>query len=271
MRDLQPAGCLLRRTDLTQDPAGAIAAGENQQEFNRSTLVKPSSSSTARTPTNRFEVVATWILALSALAIAILLALRVFGGGPTDSTLQLGSPSPQLESVGAFSLELADSTAGVRIVEFVDLQCTACAHYHKSVLAPLLKEPRFTAVSLKLVHFPLDVHPLARDAALASECAREQNRMGEFVELALHNQRSFGPSAWTRIASESGVADTVQFGECVRTARYASRVAEGERLALAVGAKGTPTLALNGRVFNRLPRLDELKEHIQRAEKRSKR
>lgn len=74
--------------------------------------------------------------------------------------------------------------AGVKIVEFSDLQCPFCARFHPT-LKQIIQEYD-GQVAWVYRHFPLaSIHPSARPAAIGSECAAElggNNAFWKFVD-----------------------------------------------------------------------------------------
>ncbi|MFL5383034.1 MAG: DsbA family protein [Longimicrobiaceae bacterium] len=148
----------------------------------------------------------------------------------------------QLVSAGQW---LGRRDAPVRIVEFSDFQCPFCARTHPVLEAVRRKHPDRVAVLYR--HFPLDaIHPHARPAAAASECAGEQGRFGEFASLLYAQQDSLGAKPWARFAAEAGVGDAAAFDRCVREARTLAAVDRDAKAGAATRIEVTPTLVING-------------------------
>jgi protein-disulfide isomerase len=148
----------------------------------------------------------------------------------------------QLVSAGQW---LGRSDAPVRIVEFSDFQCPFCARTHPVLEAVRRRHPDRVAVLYR--HFPLDaIHPHARPAAAASECAGEQGRFGEFAALLFAQQDSLGAKPWARFAAEAGVGDAAAFDRCVRDAHTLAAVDRDAKVGAATRIEVTPTLVING-------------------------
>src|SRR3989338_10775012 len=90
---------------------------------------------------------------------------------------------------------LGDSRAHVTIIEFSDYQCPFCGKFVQETL-PQLKQEYITTGKVKLVYrdFPLEIHPEAQPAALAAECAKEQNKYWEYHDQLFKNQDSLSAS-----------------------------------------------------------------------------
>lgn len=143
------------------------------------------------------------------------------------------------------SKRMGPPDASLQIVEFVDLQCPFCARFHEEVKAFQRESPE--DVSLVFVHFPLSqIHPHARAAAVAMECAAEQGRMLPFMDAAFGRQDEFGTVAWTELArDDAGVRNLERFEECTEGDGLA-RVKRDIEFAEAMGLSATPTVIVNG-------------------------
>ena len=152
--------------------------------------------------------------------------------------------------------------AVVTIVEFLDLECPACRSYH-GTLSRVLEEHR-TNVELRVFHYPLPRHRFARQAAHALECATRQDRGLEFVGVVLSQQDSVGLVSWNYFAKQAGVSDTLKFEACASTPRSVA-IDSGLPWGREIGVTSTPSIAINGVLFPRAPRLEEMRELVGRA------
>jgi len=151
----------------------------------------------------------------------------------------------QLVSAGQW---LGRRDAPVRIVEFSDFQCPFCARTHPVLEAVRRRYPE--RVSVLYRHFPLDaIHPHARPAAAASECAGEQGRFGEFASLLFAQQDSIGAKPWSRFAAQAGVGDAAAFDRCVRDRHTLAAVERDVKAGAATRIEVTPTLVINGVLY----------------------
>jgi len=138
--------------------------------------------------------------------------------------------------------------APVRIVEFSDFQCPFCARTHPAVDAVQRRHPERVAVLFR--HFPIQsIHPYARPAAIAAECAAEQGRFAEFASRLFAQQDSIGSKPWARFAAGAGVADAAAFDRCVRDSTTVARVDADTRLGVETDLEVTPTLVINGTMY----------------------
>lgn len=135
--------------------------------------------------------------------------------------------------------------APVVVAEFADLQCPACAAAQDQILKPLLQKYG-QQVRFELHHYPLQsIHRYARDLAEASECAADQGKFWEFVDLAFEQQKDLEKGIWTQWAASLKL-DTALFDRCVASHIKRKTVLadydQGEKL----GVQGTPTFMVNG-------------------------
>lgn len=156
------------------------------------------------------------------------------------------------------------ATAPVTIVEFSDFQCPFCARARIAVDA--LEERYPGKVRLVFRHFPLDrIHPYARAAANASECAAQQGSFTPFRKAVFNQQGLIGTKPWGEFAREAGVADLAAFDACVTENRFAARVeadfSAGERIDLT----GTPSIIVNNTLLPGTPTLDQLDAYVRAA------
>jgi protein-disulfide isomerase len=147
---------------------------------------------------------------------------------------------------------LGGTGAPVQVVEFADLECPACRHFHQTTL-PLVREKFGDKVNFTFVHLPLSFHRFARAAAVASECAASQGRFVEFVEVVFGKQDSLGLKPWSSFASDAGVVDSASFAQCTLRPEAAKPVEAGRTLADSLNIRATPTVLINGWQFSTPP------------------
>ena len=148
----------------------------------------------------------------------------------------------QLASAGQ---RMGPASAPVQIVEFSDFQCPFCATFRGTLAKLRAKYP--DRVSVLYRHYPIDaLHPHARTAALASECAAEQGRFEPYHDLLFAEQDSIGSKPWERFAAEAGVPDADAFARCVAEERLAAGVQRDFELAEETGISLTPSIIFNG-------------------------
>jgi protein-disulfide isomerase len=154
--------------------------------------------------------------------------------------------------------------ATVTLVEFIDYECGVCAALERD-LEQIRSEPE---QSLRVVyrHLPLPrMHDHARSAAVAVECAAQQDAFRPMHAELLRTQRGIGVLEWTEFASRAGVADLSVFEKCMEGDSWKSRLREDSIAAASLNASATPTLVLNGSVLRGHPGQHRLRELLKQA------
>ena len=137
-----------------------------------------------------------------------------------------------------------NKNASVNIIEFSDFQCPYCSSFHKTMQQVMKNYP--DDVKWVYKHFPLDsIHPYARKAAEASECAAEQDKFWEYADKLFDNQSSINQNYFSKAAGEIGL-NTNQFDKCLDSGKYKSRVDADYQQGIKAGVRGTPGNFING-------------------------
>ena len=144
---------------------------------------------------------------------------------------------------------LGDQHATVAIVEFTDYQCPYCEKYHSQTFAKLKKEYIDTGkVRYVLRDFPLDFHDHAKTAAIAANCAGEQDAYWQMNDQLFANQSELGGGLYQRTALSLGL-NMDQFEACLNSPEQARKIEADVAYGQEIGVNGTPTFFI-GRVQN---------------------
>ena len=144
-------------------------------------------------------------------------------------------------------------TASVTVTEYGDFQCPACKSAHDTINQPLMQKYgdkiRFT-----FRQFPLDMHPYALVAAEASECAADQGKFWEFVDLDYKEQDQLNANVLYDWAKVLGLNENT-FSRCVRSGIKEKAVKADYDEGIKKGVQGTPTYFVSGQrvMKNTLP------------------
>ncbi len=161
---------------------------------------------------------------------------------------QPDAPSqPESKDLG-FSLEgdplKGQSNAPVTIVEFSDFQCPFCGRFFTGTFPQIDKDYIQTGkVKFYYMDFPLSFHENAQPAALAAECANEQNKFWEFHDKVFQNQESLSTDAYKKWAKELGLNEQ-QFSSCFDSKKYLSEVQSDFDTGSKAGVSGTPSFRI---------------------------
>ena len=206
---------------------------------------------------DRFERLTNLALAVSALAIAGVVVRRELfpakaAAMPEGEARQTPIFVNDWKSITQMGSPIGHANAPITVVEFGDLECPYCKVYHNGTLSGIRKTFG-NKVVVSFVHYPISTHRFARPAARAAECAKAVGQFGVFVDAVYGKQDSLGLKSWTSYARDAGIADTATFRTCTAATTplltVDSGVAVGKRLLI----KGTPSIMLNGWLFEMPP------------------
>jgi protein-disulfide isomerase len=135
-------------------------------------------------------------------------------------------------------------TARVTLVEYGDFECPHCG-----ALYPIINAARKAFggnLRFAFRHFPLrSSHPHALAAAKAAEAAAEQGRFWEMHDRLFQRQTELDDADLERHARELGL-DVERFRRSLGERTHEVRIREDLASAARSGAKGTPSLFING-------------------------
>ncbi len=141
-----------------------------------------------------------------------------------------------------------NANAAVTVVEFGDIQCPACRGAYLTLEKPLL-EKYGQQIRFDFKHFPLQaLHPYALELAQASECAADQGKFWEFIDVAYTNQldlEKLGHNAASTWAGGLGI-DMDLFNRCVSSHIKKDTVLADYDEGTKAEVQGTPTFFVNG-------------------------
>lgn len=140
---------------------------------------------------------------------------------------------------------LGPEVAPVTIIEFADFECPFCKSYFEQVHNRLLAEYP-NQIRFVFKDFPLSsIHPNANEAALAGQCAFEQDAFWPFHDLLFSGELGLNRASYEQYASTLSL-DMEQFTACMDEERYADVVQDDWNYAITQGIRSTPTFFING-------------------------
>lgn len=152
--------------------------------------------------------------------------------------------------------------AKVTIVEFGDFKCPACRQAEAS--AKKIREKFGNQIRFAFREFPLiNVHAESEKAAEAAECAGQQGKFWQGVDMFYEHQDDLSLPAINRYAGEMGL-DSAKFVGCLQKGDMVTRVNQDLRDGQAMGVHATPTFFIDGRVIVgpiAYPQFEELVEN----------
>lgn len=151
----------------------------------------------------------------------------------------------------------------VTLVEFSDFQCPYCAHFYHTLDSLIAEYPQQLRVLYR--HFPItSLHPEARSAALAAECAGREGRFRDYYDALFRNQGRLPSAPWLALADEIGV-DPVALARCMEESDVDGRIAADSAMVVRLGLRGTPTVIIDGWQLPGTPSGGIVRGHIEAA------
>ena len=211
-----------------------------------------------------------WVFVSGIVAAVVLIAVGSWealgrGANPTDAAeikrrrpdfyrWYLAQPLVSLPPDGTHAR--GNAAAAVTIVEFSDFECSHCAAFHESVESVLRRLGQSVRVVFR--HFPLDsacnpkvsgaLHPNACLAAVAAECAAEQEKFWQYHDVLFEHQQQLARPFLIEYASRLGL-DVPRFTACLGSESARQRVQSDAQQGAALDIDSTPTLIINGRLI----------------------
>lgn len=169
-----------------------------------------------------------------------------FGNNNSDA-------AENVRPVGADDHVRGNPDAPVTLIEYSDFECPFCGRFHPT--AERVLEEYEGQVKWVYRHFPLtSIHPSAREAAVASECAAElggNDAFWTFADGLFENQSRLGEELYSELAGQAGLASSDLLA-CVAQERHVDRVEADFLNAGESGGRGTPYVIVvnaDGEVF----------------------
>ncbi len=132
--------------------------------------------------------------------------------------------------------------AAVTFIEYSDLECPFCQRHHDTMGELAAAYPN--DVRFVFRHFPLEqLHSKAKTEAVATECAGEQGKFWELVDVIFEvtpSNNGLDLETLPELAQQAGVADAAQFATCLEEGRYMEKIDASVVDAQAAGGRGTP-------------------------------
>lgn len=175
-------------------------------------------------------------------------------GDQAGTPPQAPPPGTKVDVKAGHLPSLGNKDAKVTVIEFSDFQCPFCKQLFDSTL-PQLKSDYVDTGKIKFIyrHYPLTaIHPNALKAAMASECANDQDKFWEY-----HDKLFTSQDEWASLAAQAA-SDKLKeyaqvlglnagnFNPCLDSDKFKDKVDEDLSDGTAAGVNGTPATFVNG-------------------------
>jgi protein-disulfide isomerase len=151
----------------------------------------------------------------------------------------------------------------VTIVEVSDYECPFCVRAQRTMRA--LKALYGPNIRFAFMHNPLSFHPRALPAAIAAQAAHRQGQFWAYNDLLFaQNRGGLSDENLIRLAQQAKL-DVKRFKADLADPALAAEVKAQQQLAVSVGARGTPSFFINGRLIRGAQPLEVFKKEVDRA------
>ena len=152
-------------------------------------------------------------------------------------------------------------TAPITIIQFAEFQCPYCGKAGEAV-EQVMKEYD-GKVKMVFRDFPLSFHDRAIPAAVAANCAGEQNKYWEMHDQMMANQRSLSVEDLKGYATNIGL-DIPKWELCLQDPKQEEEVKKDMDDGSVAGVSGTPAFFINGIMLSGALPFERFKEVIDR-------
>ncbi len=136
------------------------------------------------------------------------------------------------------------ANAPIQIIEFADYQCPYCSATEPTVNKLLDKYKDKIRVVFK--SYPLlQIHPQAMNAALAAQCANEQDKFWGMHDVLFENHAKLSDSVYLPFAKNLGL-DIPKFQACFSSPVSKASVMADYEYGQTLGISATPAFYING-------------------------
>ena len=131
-----------------------------------------------------------------------------------------------------------NKNASVILLEYSDYQCPFCGRVQNTIRKLINNYEDSVAFGYR--HFPLAFHQEADEAAIASECAREQNKFEEIHAVLYSNPKAQTVDDLKEYARNIKIKSPEKFDKCLDSEKYRGLVNQDMKDGAELGITGTP-------------------------------
>jgi len=166
-------------------------------------------------------------------------------------------------------LILGNNNAKITIIDFSDYQCPFSERFYSEIFVNL-KQDFIDKGVVKYIFkdYPLNFHPNALPAAIAAECAGQQNKYWEMHSKLFETQEVWSglentEDTYNGYAKEIGL-NLTKYTACIGEQSIKDEIMTDRSDGTAAGASGTPTLFINGMIVRGVPQsYDQFKQYLE--------
>jgi len=170
---------------------------------------------------------------------------------PGQAVVQVVPVAPTQQTYRRYDVPAGDNpslgpaNAPITIIEFGDYQCPYCRKWDLEAW-PQIQAAYPGKIRLVYRDFPLySIHPESEAAAIAADCAGDQNKYWEFHDLLFSDRLPYGKDSYIKYAAQVNL-NVDQFTQCITAQKFKDNVSKNYAYASNLGVSSTPTFFVNG-------------------------
>lgn len=145
--------------------------------------------------------------------------------------------------ISVHSPTIGNHDAPVTIIAFIDFECPYCRRAYATF--EHIRERYAPVAHIVFKHYPLEsIHPNARTAAIAAQCAAQQGKFWEYYQ-AIFEGVSISDTRLRNYATKTGL-DIALFDSCRENTDTERLIVKDMTDGVRIGVRGTPTYIVNG-------------------------
>ncbi|MFA5994948.1 MAG: thioredoxin domain-containing protein [Patescibacteria group bacterium] len=157
---------------------------------------------------------------------------------------------------------MGNAKAPMQIIAFEDFQCPYCEQAYAIERQLVQKYPNDILFVYR--DFPLTtLHAQAWPAALAANCANEQNKFWAYHDLMFAEQKNITQANIFQTWADKLKLNGTQFASCLSSQKYQEEVQQDFDAGVLAGVDRTPTYFVNGVKLTGVYTLEEWEEALQ--------
>jgi len=162
---------------------------------------------------------------------------------------------------------IGNKDAKVKIFLFSDHQCPFCAKFFNEIVN--VSKGFGDNVVLVYKDLPLDFHPQSTNAAMAGECAKDQDKFWEMSNRLYKTQKQWGQlkddkaKGFFKQQARALKLNMEKFDNCLENGEHKDAIEKSKKEAETFGITGTPSLFINDKFVPGVVPADQLKTIIQ--------
>ena len=172
----------------------------------------------------------------------------VMGGAAAGGEEVALNPNERYDVPVSDNPSLGADDATVTIIEFSDFRCGFCGRFARETLQPLLASYDESQVQFVYRDFVI-FGQASYEAALAAECADDQDQFWAFHDLIFDNQQGLSRDLYLTWATDLEM-DVDQFTTCYDEQTHRDEITADFEYGQSLGLTGTPTFFINGRAVS---------------------